>query len=97
MSEKLESHGEDIPMENLEPPRKLPPAAKTAHSRVPRLGGSIKREDIRDLFEDPEYTVWDVYNNEAKKVDRELVNDWKESLNSLLLFVSNALHLTHIY
>jgi Family of unknown function (DUF6535) len=35
-----------------------------------------------------EYSGWDVYNNEAKKVDTELVNDWRESLNSLLLFVS---------
>jgi hypothetical protein len=35
-----------------------------------------------------EYSGWDVYNNEAKKVDTELVNDWRDSLNSLLLFVS---------
>jgi hypothetical protein len=35
-----------------------------------------------------EHTAWDVYNKEAKKVDIELVKDWKESLNSLLLFVS---------
>ncbi|KIM29825.1 hypothetical protein M408DRAFT_37804, partial [Serendipita vermifera MAFF 305830] len=31
---------------------------------------------------------WDVYNNEAMKVDNELVKDWKESLNSLLLFAA---------
>jgi hypothetical protein len=37
-----------------------------------------------------EYSGWDVYNNEAKKVDTELVNDWKESLNSLLLFVCTS-------
>jgi Family of unknown function (DUF6535) len=30
----------------------------------------------------------DVYINEAKKMDQELVNDWKASLNNLLLFVS---------
>lgn len=35
-----------------------------------------------------EYSGWDVYNNEAKKVDTELVKDWTASLNSLLLFVS---------
>jgi hypothetical protein len=35
-----------------------------------------------------EYSGSDVYNNEAKKTDTELVNDWRESLNSLLLFVS---------
>ncbi|KIM29839.1 hypothetical protein M408DRAFT_67347, partial [Serendipita vermifera MAFF 305830] len=31
---------------------------------------------------------WDVYNKEAKKVDTELVNDWRDSLNSLLLFAA---------
>jgi hypothetical protein len=35
-----------------------------------------------------EFTAWDVYNNEARKVDNELVKDWTSSLNSLLLFVS---------
>lgn len=35
-----------------------------------------------------EYSGWDVYNNETKKVDMELVSDWRDSLNSLLLFVS---------
>jgi hypothetical protein len=49
-----------------------------------------------------EYSGWDVYNNEAKKVDMELVNDWRESLNSLLLFVgilpySLVLAYSHIY
>jgi hypothetical protein len=34
-----------------------------------------------------EYSGWDVYNNEAKIVDTELVNDWRGSLKSLLLFV----------
>jgi len=38
-----------------------------------------------------EYSGWDVYNNEAKKVDTELVNDWRDSLNSLLLFVSHEI------
>ena len=37
-----------------------------------------------------ENTVWDVYNNEARKVDHELVKDWRESLHSLLLFVSTS-------
>ncbi|KIM26694.1 hypothetical protein M408DRAFT_72415, partial [Serendipita vermifera MAFF 305830] len=35
-----------------------------------------------------EYTAWDVYNNEARKVDIEFVKDWKDSLNSLLLFAA---------
>lgn len=35
-----------------------------------------------------ENDVWDVYNAEAKKEDIELVKDWRDNLNSLLLFVS---------
>jgi Family of unknown function (DUF6535) len=37
-----------------------------------------------------ESTVWDVYNNEARKVDNELVKDWTASLNFLLVFVSRS-------
>jgi hypothetical protein len=36
-----------------------------------------------------ENTAWDVYNNEARKVDNELVKDWTSSLNFLLVFVSS--------
>jgi Family of unknown function (DUF6535) len=35
-----------------------------------------------------ENSGWDVYNNEARKVDMELVKDWTTSLNFLLIFVS---------
>jgi len=35
-----------------------------------------------------EFTAWDVYNNEAKKVDDELIKDWTVSLKFLLVFVS---------
>ena len=37
-----------------------------------------------------ESSGWDVYNNEARKVDVELVRDWTGSLNFLLLFVSTS-------
>jgi hypothetical protein len=37
-----------------------------------------------------EFTAWDVYNNESKKVDDELVKDWTVSLNFLLVFVRNS-------
>lgn len=36
-------------------------------------------------------TIWDVYNNESRIVDRELIKDWTSSLNSLLLFVRSSL------
>jgi Family of unknown function (DUF6535) len=49
-------------------------------------GVSGEREQLPGVPK--EYSGWDVYNNEAKKVDTELVNDWRDSLNSLLLFVS---------
>ena len=48
-----------------------------AFSEEYRLPGMVK-----------ENTTWDVYNNEARKVDHELVKDWTASLNFLLLFVS---------
>lgn len=35
-----------------------------------------------------EYSGWGVYNNEATEVDTGMVNGWRGSLNSLLLFVS---------
>jgi Family of unknown function (DUF6535) len=44
-----------------------------------------------------EYSAWDVYNNEARKVDTELVNDWRDSLNSLLLFVSIILLSSNLF
>ncbi|KIM22378.1 hypothetical protein M408DRAFT_323744, partial [Serendipita vermifera MAFF 305830] len=36
-----------------------------------------------------ENSIWDVYNNIADIRDDELIKDWNDSLNSLLVFVSN--------
>jgi hypothetical protein len=33
-------------------------------------------------------TVWEIYNYEAAKVDKEMIKDWNDSLNTLLIFVS---------
>jgi hypothetical protein len=33
-------------------------------------------------------TVWEVYNHKAAEVDREMIKDWNDSLNTLLIFVS---------
>lgn len=46
---------------------------------------NVQQYDTRRFKEN---SIWDVYNNEARMVDRELVKDWTTSLNSLLLFVS---------
>jgi hypothetical protein len=58
-------------------------AGPTAVSEGDRIAGLVK-----------EYSGWDVYNNEARKVDTELVKDWTASLNSLLLFVSHLVMLS---
>ncbi|KIM32062.1 hypothetical protein M408DRAFT_213117 [Serendipita vermifera MAFF 305830] len=46
------------------------------------------KEGIHALGLPVEYSGWDVYNNEAKKVDTELVKDWTASLNFLLVFAA---------
>jgi hypothetical protein len=51
------------------------------------IGTGVAAEGGRLPGMTKEYSAWDVYNNEARKVDTELVNDWRDSLNSLLLFV----------
>ena len=35
-----------------------------------------------------ETSIWDVYNNVADIRDDELIKDWNDSLNFLLVFVS---------
>jgi Family of unknown function (DUF6535) len=55
---------------------------------VSEIGTGVAGEGGRLPGMTKEYSAWDVYNNEARKVDTELVNDWRDSLNSLLLFVS---------
>jgi Family of unknown function (DUF6535) len=60
------------------------------------LNKDTARAVMTDVRVDGEYipgmvkesTVWDVYNNEVRKVDNELVKDWTASLNFLLVFVS---------
>ncbi|KIM23262.1 hypothetical protein M408DRAFT_77835, partial [Serendipita vermifera MAFF 305830] len=48
-------------------------------------------EEVNQPSKGPkEYSGWDVYNNEAKKLDTEMINDWRNSLNSLLLFVRSC-------
>ncbi|PVF91024.1 hypothetical protein CPB86DRAFT_456233, partial [Serendipita vermifera] len=33
-------------------------------------------------------TAWEIYNHKASEIDRELIKDWNDSLNTLLIFVS---------
>jgi Family of unknown function (DUF6535) len=55
-----------------------------AREHAPEITG----EGDRILGMTKENSGWDVYNNEARKVDTELVKDWTTSLNFLLIFVS---------
>ena len=38
--------------------------------------------------------VWRVYNDETDRSDAEMVNGWKGTLDTLLIFVSGPLYLT---
>jgi hypothetical protein len=35
-------------------------------------------------------TAWEIYNHKASEIDREMTKDWNDSLNTLLIFVSQA-------
>lgn len=50
--------------------------------------GDLRAEDDWAPGITKESNAWDVYNNEARKVDTEMVKDWRESLNSLLIFTA---------
>jgi hypothetical protein len=36
-----------------------------------------------------ETTTWELYNHKAGQIDRELIKDWNDSLNTLLIFVGH--------
>jgi hypothetical protein len=58
----------------------------TAVDGESRSSSALDREYFSGIVK--ETTAWDIYNNEARKIDRELVKDWTTSLNFLLVFVS---------
>ena len=75
-------------MENLDAPELEPMRAGV---RTPPTGDQALHVDLNGEYIHgmvKENTAWDVYNNEARKVDNELVKDWTASLNFLLVFVS---------
>ena len=74
-------------MESLGQPKAAPPIVNTIHNSYPPEG--VGGQEGRIIGMTAEHTAWDVYNNEARKVDTEFVKDWRENLNSLLLFVSH--------
>lgn len=68
-------------------------AAKDIVEAIHQLGDTLRKRLDEEHIPGTtrlESTVWDVYNNEARKVDTELVKDWTSSLNFLLIFVSQS-------
>jgi hypothetical protein len=88
MSAHISETGEDIPLE----PRKhqtapIPFTRDRNKGTTNAVMGEVRIDEERIPGMVRESTVWDVYNNEARKVDNELVKDWRDSLNFLLVFV----------
>jgi hypothetical protein len=85
--------GEDKPLEPQQHQKAPDPSTERRNNNLPLRGVMPEvrpdEERIHGLMK--ESTVWDVYNNEARKVDNELVKDWTASLNLLLVFVSSVL------
>ena len=42
---------------------------------------------------DPEARVWRVYNDESERIDGEMVEGWKSTLDTLFIFVRTQDHL----
>ncbi|PVG03049.1 hypothetical protein CPB86DRAFT_793958 [Serendipita vermifera] len=57
------------------------PARLFGLSREPKRSG-----DPLILTEDT--TAWEIYNHKAGEVDREMIKDWNDSLNTLLIFTA---------
>ncbi|PVF97762.1 hypothetical protein CPB86DRAFT_413646 [Serendipita vermifera] len=56
-------------------------------AKVFGLGREPKRPGDPFVVTD-ETTVWEVYNHKALEVDREMIKDWNDSLNTLLIFTA---------
>ncbi|PVF92402.1 hypothetical protein CPB86DRAFT_877904 [Serendipita vermifera] len=51
------------------------------------LGRELKRSGDPLVVTD-KTTAWEVYNHKASEVDREMIKDWNDSLNTLLIFTA---------
>ena len=93
MSTALINTGEEIPLEPQQLPKAPDPGTGRLNNNSPLRGivANIRPDEEHVHAMAKESTVWDVYNNEARKVDNELVKDWTASLNLLLVFVSQLL------
>jgi hypothetical protein len=51
------------------------------------LGRTLNRPG-EPLVVTKDTTAWEIYNHKASEIDREMIKDWNDSLNTLLIFVS---------
>ena len=72
-----------------DPALKVPDMANATTLPIAVHGANIDTERARSNDHTKESTWRDIYHSEAKKVDRELIHNWKENLNGILLFVSS--------
>ena len=92
MSTQAISTGEKIPLGGLLYPMAPDPGTQRRKTNLPPKAIIADEERAPGIMK--ESTVWDVYNNEAMKVDNELVKDWTASLNFLLVFVGLSCFVT---
>jgi hypothetical protein len=60
------------------PPGKL--FGRSRHSNKPGEPLAVTKET----------TAWEIYNHKASGIDKEMIKDWNDSLNTLLIFVSST-------
>jgi hypothetical protein len=58
-----------------------------------KLFGQVKESARPDdpLTINEDTTAWEIYNYRAAEVDREILKDWNDNLNTLLIFVCHLL------
>jgi hypothetical protein len=52
-------------------------------------GRNMQNHTEKQALDVVQKTAWEIYNKRAAEVDKEMVKDWNDSLNTLLIFVSN--------
>lgn len=61
--------------------------AKNLSNLFSSLGQRRRTAHDDSLFVNEDTTAWELYNAKANEVDQELIRDWNDSLNTLLIFV----------
>ncbi|PVF92409.1 hypothetical protein CPB86DRAFT_791186 [Serendipita vermifera] len=69
----------------------MPPESTEKNANHSRKLFGVGREPKRPgdpLVVTDETTAWEIYNHKASEVDREMIKDWNDSLNTLLIFTA---------